>query len=156
MDSCYLFRQSKVLCLRITVHCCCVLGKIRAGWSSGLLHEDLGCITTHAQSAAATCSTGAVRSEDARLIMACWAFLWHFSERKRFFTLGGQEKYVLMPAKRSKPYQFFCLHLLPLENMDSCYVFRQSEVFCLHEAYHRVLLLRSEEDPRWVVLWTPA
>ena len=61
----------------ITVHCCCVLGKIRAGWSSGLLNEDLGCITSHAESTAATYSTGAVRSEDAHLIMACWAFLWH-------------------------------------------------------------------------------
>ena len=87
---------------------------------------------------------------------------WHagrscgiFSERKSLFTLNGQQQYVLVPAKRSKPYRFLYLHLLPREDMGSCYVFRQSKVFCLHEAYHGSLLLRFGEEPRWVVLWTP-
>ena len=38
-------------------------------------NEDFGCITSHAQSTAATYCTGAVKSDVVHLIMACWVFL---------------------------------------------------------------------------------
>ncbi len=68
-------------------------------------------------------------------------------ELNRLVTLGRQQTYVLMPAKRSKPHQFLYLHLLPQEDMDSCYVVRQSKVFCLHEAYHGALVRQFWGDP---------
>ena len=38
-------------------------------------NEDFGCITSHAQSTAATCFTGAVKSDVVHLIMVCWVLL---------------------------------------------------------------------------------
>ena len=38
-------------------------------------NEDFGCITSHAQSTAATYFTGAVKSDVVHLIMVCWVLL---------------------------------------------------------------------------------
>ena len=38
-------------------------------------NEDFGCITSRAQSTAATCATGEVKSDVVHLIMVCWVFL---------------------------------------------------------------------------------
>ena len=46
-----------------------------AGWSYGPPNEDFGCITSHAQSTAATSFTCAVKSDSVHLIMVCWVLL---------------------------------------------------------------------------------
>ena len=46
-----------------------------AGWCCGARNEDFGCITSHAQSTAATYFICAVRSDVVHLIVVCWAFL---------------------------------------------------------------------------------
>ena len=72
-----------------------------AGWCCGTLIKDFRCITPHAQRTAVTYFTGAVKSDVVHFIVACWAFLLQkksLSELNRLFTLGGQQKYLLMPA----------------------------------------------------------
>ncbi len=51
------------------------MGLNGAGWSYGLLNEDLGCVASHAQRTAATYFTGAVKSDVVHIVMVCWAFL---------------------------------------------------------------------------------
>ena len=51
------------------------MGLNSAGWSYGPPIEDFGCITSHAQSTAATYFTGAVKSDVVHLIVVCLAFL---------------------------------------------------------------------------------
>ena len=83
----------------IMVRWCGVLGAEQCWLVLWAPHGRLWLYYIHAQSIVATYFTGAVKSDVVHLIMVCWAFLLQsLSELNRFVTLGGQQKYLLMPA----------------------------------------------------------
>jgi len=59
----------------VMVRWCAVLGADQCWVVLWTPIEDYGCITSHAQSTAATYFTGAVKSDVVHLIVVCWAFL---------------------------------------------------------------------------------
>ncbi len=59
----------------IMVRWCGVLGAEQCWVVLWTLNEDFGCISSHAQSTAATYFTVAVKSDVVHLIMVCWALL---------------------------------------------------------------------------------
>ena len=70
-----------------------------AGWCYGPPIEDFGCITLYAQSTAARLFAVAVKSDVVHLVVVCAGrSSCSLSKLNRLFTLGGQEKYLLMPA----------------------------------------------------------
>ncbi len=56
-------------------HCCHIVSSVNFRDSLWTLIEDYGCITSHAQSTAATHFTFAVKSDVVHLIVVCWALL---------------------------------------------------------------------------------
>ena len=59
----------------IMVRWCGVLGAEQCWVVLWTPNEEFGCITSHAQSTAATYFTGAVKFDVVHLIVVCWAFL---------------------------------------------------------------------------------
>ena len=58
-------------------------GMNTAGWSHGTPNEDFGCITSHAQSTAATHVICAVTSDVVHRIVVCWALWLQFEDAEQ-------------------------------------------------------------------------
>ena len=80
----------------VMVRWCAVTGADRCWVVLWIPIEDYGCITSLAQSTAATHFIFAVKSDVVHLIVVCWALCCSLSELNSLFTLGGQQKYLFM------------------------------------------------------------
>ena len=105
--------------------------------------EDYGCITSHAQSTAATYFLAAGKSDVIHLIVVCWALLFQSLGGEHIVHIRWLRKILFHACEDIKFIIFLSVHALSQQSMDSCHVLHQSKIFCYHAAYHGALVQRS-------------
>ena len=119
-------------------------------------NEEFGCITSHAQSTAATYFTGAVKSDVVHLIVVCWAFLLQ--------SFGAEQ--IVHTRWPTDIFAHACVEVKPISTPFMCmpsrnkakiaatsFASRKYSAFMQQIMVRRCGVLGAEQC--WVVLWTP-